>query len=175
VRAETASESTPRALSSPDPGTLDYPRPARGHPRPQVAVYHRRFVCIVRTFCANVPCASMRGVERQYRPENRVGNRPMKEQHCHPEGTRPGRGDLPRWPAAVALLSVGALYAVISGALTFGPRAFLLTLVSVRLVPLLSAHQQGRHRLARLARSQPGRSRQGRLSRQRVSVDLLVV
>jgi hypothetical protein len=38
---------------------------------------------------------------------------------------------------------------VISGALTFGPRAFLLALVSVLLVPLISAHQQGRHRLAR--------------------------
>jgi uncharacterized membrane protein len=55
----------------------------------------------------------------------------------------------PRWPAAVALLIVGALYAVISDALTFGPRAFLLALVSVILIPLVSAHQQGRHRLAR--------------------------
>jgi hypothetical protein len=58
---------------------------------------------------------------------------------------QPNRGH-PRWPAAVALLIVGALYAVISGTLTFGPRA----LVSVLIVPLLSAYQQGRHRLARL-------------------------
>ena len=63
---------------------------------------------------------------------------------------QPGRCSHPRWPAAVALLIVGALYAVISGTLTFGPRAFLLALVAVLLVPLLSAHQQGRHRLARL-------------------------
>ena len=55
----------------------------------------------------------------------------------------------PRWPAAVALLIVGALYAVISETLTFGPRAVLLALVFVLLVPLVSAHQQGRHRFAR--------------------------
>jgi len=68
----------------------------------------------------------------------------------HEKSPRPGQDVHPRWPAAVALLIVGALYAVISGTLTFGPRAFLLALVSVLLVPLLSAHQQGRHRLARL-------------------------
>ena len=56
---------------------------------------------------------------------------------------------LPRWPAAVALLGDGALYAVISGGLTLGPRAFLLALVAVLLVPLLSAHLRGSHRLAR--------------------------
>jgi uncharacterized membrane protein len=65
------------------------------------------------------------------------------------ERQRHERAGRPRWPAAVALLIVGALYAVISGSLTFGPRAFLLALVSVLLVPLMSAHQQGRHRLAR--------------------------
>jgi uncharacterized membrane protein len=66
------------------------------------------------------------------------------------KSARPGRAVHPRWPAAVALLIVGALYTVISGTLTFGPRAFLLALVTVLLVPLLSAYQQGRHRLARL-------------------------
>ncbi len=73
----------------------------------------------------------------------------MEEPQRHEEPVQPGRGRPPRWPAAVALLLVGALYAVISGTLTFGPRAFLLALVSVLLVPLVSAHQQGRHRLAR--------------------------
>ena len=73
----------------------------------------------------------------------------MEERHRHPKGTRPGRAGLPRWPAAVALLAVGALYAVISGPLTFGPRAFLLALVSVLLVPLMSAHLRGHQRLAR--------------------------
>jgi uncharacterized membrane protein len=66
------------------------------------------------------------------------------------KSARPGRAVHPRWPAAVALLIVGALYTVISGTLTFGPRTFLLALVTVLLVPLLSAYQQGRHRLARL-------------------------
>jgi uncharacterized membrane protein len=66
------------------------------------------------------------------------------------KSARPGRAVHLRWPAAVALLIVGALYAAISGTLTFGPRAFLLALVTVLLVPLLSAHQRGRHRLARM-------------------------
>jgi hypothetical protein len=73
----------------------------------------------------------------------------MEERQRHEEALRPGRGAHSRWPAAVALLIVGALYAVMSGTLTFGPRAFLLALVSVLLIPLVSAHQQGRHRLAR--------------------------
>jgi uncharacterized membrane protein len=82
------------------------------------------------------------------RPSNRGGGRAVEERH--EESVQPGRGGHSRWPAAVALLIVGALYAVISETLTFGPRAFLLTLVSVLLVPLASAHQQGRHRLAGL-------------------------
>ena len=72
----------------------------------------------------------------------------MEERH-HPEGTRPDRVGFPRWPAAVALLAVGALYGVLSDGLTLGPRAFLLALVAVLLVPLLTAHLRGRHRLAR--------------------------
>ncbi len=73
----------------------------------------------------------------------------MEERQRHWEGARPDRNGLPRWPAVVALLAVGALYAVLSDGLTLGPRAFLLGLVAVLLVPLLTAHQQGRHRLAR--------------------------
>ena len=56
------------------------------------------------------------------------------------EDARSGRHGLPRWPAAVALLAIGALYAVLSDGLTLGPRAFLLALVAVLLVPLLTAH-----------------------------------
>jgi uncharacterized membrane protein len=68
----------------------------------------------------------------------------------HQERTRHGLGgSLPRWPAAVALLIVGALYAVISDRLSFGPRTFVLGLVAVLLVPLISAHLRGRHRFAR--------------------------
>ena len=73
----------------------------------------------------------------------------MEERQRHEEAVRPHR-HVPRWPAYVALLIIGALYAVISGTLTFGPRAFLLGLVAVLLVPLLSAHQTGRHRFAHL-------------------------
>jgi uncharacterized membrane protein len=64
-------------------------------------------------------------------------------------GARPRGSGLPRWPAAVALLAVGALYSVLSDGLTLGPRAFLLGLVAVLVVPLLSAHLRGSHRLAR--------------------------
>ena len=73
----------------------------------------------------------------------------MEGHQRHEQSPRPGRAVHPRWPAAVALLIIGALFAVISGTLTLGPRAFLLALVTVLLVPLLSAHQQGRDRLAR--------------------------
>ena len=48
------------------------------------------------------------------------------------------------------MLAVGALYGVLSDGLTLGPRAFLLGLVAVLLVPLLSAHLRGSHRLARV-------------------------
>jgi uncharacterized membrane protein len=73
----------------------------------------------------------------------------VEERQRYRNGAPPGRSGLPRWPAAVALLGIGALYAVISGGLTLGPRAFLLGLVAVLLVPLLSAHLRGSHRLAR--------------------------
>jgi uncharacterized membrane protein len=71
-----------------------------------------------------------------------------ERQRCQ-NGLPPDLSSLPRWPAADALLGVGALYAVISGGLTLGPRAFLLGLVAVLLVPSLSAHLRGSHRLAR--------------------------
>lgn len=67
----------------------------------------------------------------------------MEERHHR------GETGLPRWPAAVVLLAIGALYAVISGGLPLGPRAFLLGLVAVALVPLMTAHLRGSHRLAR--------------------------
>jgi hypothetical protein len=50
----------------------------------------------------------------------------------------------------VALLAVGALYAVLSEALNIGPRVFLLAFVAVLLVPLTTAHLRGSHLLARL-------------------------
>jgi uncharacterized membrane protein len=74
----------------------------------------------------------------------------VEERQRYRNDARPPRSGLPRWPAAVALLAVGALYSVVSGDLTLGPRAFLLVFVAVLLVPLLSAHLRGSHRLARV-------------------------
>ncbi len=73
----------------------------------------------------------------------------MEERQRHREGARPERNGLPRWPAAVALLAVGGLYAVLSDGLTLGPRAFLLGLVALLLIPLLTAHLRGSPRFAR--------------------------
>jgi uncharacterized membrane protein len=67
----------------------------------------------------------------------------------HQRGGRSDHRAFPRWPAGLALLAVGALYAVISDGLTFGPRVFVLGLVAVLLVPLMTAHLRGRHRAAR--------------------------
>src|SRR3712207_9133530 len=63
------------------------------------------------------------------------GGRVVEERQRHREDARPDRNGLPRWPAAVALLAIGALYAELSDGLTLGPRAFLLGLVIVLLVP----------------------------------------
>src|SRR3712207_6103911 len=73
----------------------------------------------------------------------------MEGQSRHHESVRPRRSGVPRWPAALALLTVSALYAVISNGLTLGPRAFLLALIAMLLVPLMGAHLRGSHRLAR--------------------------
>jgi uncharacterized membrane protein len=71
----------------------------------------------------------------------------VKEGHNRKEGD--GLRGVPRWPAAIALLAIGALYAVLSEDLTIGPRVFLLGLVTLVLVPLLTAHRRGSHLLAR--------------------------
>jgi uncharacterized membrane protein len=73
----------------------------------------------------------------------------VEDRQRYRDGARPDRSGLPRWPAAVALLAVGALYGVLSDGLTLGPKAFLLGLVAVLLVPSLTAHLRGSHRLAR--------------------------
>ncbi|MGB3681734.1 MAG: DUF1345 domain-containing protein [Rubrobacteraceae bacterium] len=56
---------------------------------------------------------------------------------------------MPRWPAAVALLAVGALYAAISTELTLGPRLLFPALIVLLVAALMSAHLGGRHQLAR--------------------------
>src|SRR5215213_3781533 len=61
---------------------------------------------------------------------------------------RTGRG-VPRWLAAVALLALGASYIALSEDVTVGPRAWLPGLMTVLVVPLMSAHARGHYRLAR--------------------------
>jgi uncharacterized membrane protein len=56
---------------------------------------------------------------------------------------------VPRWPAAVALLAVGALYAAVSTELTPGPQLLVPVLVALLVAALMSAHVGGRRRLAR--------------------------
>jgi hypothetical protein len=73
----------------------------------------------------------------------------VEERQRYRNDARSPRSGLPRWPAAVALLAVGALYGVLSDGLTLVPRAFLLGFVAVLLVPLLTAHLRGSYRLAR--------------------------
>jgi uncharacterized membrane protein len=64
-------------------------------------------------------------------------------------GERAPLEGVPRWPAAVALLAVGALYAAVSTALTPGPRLLVPVLVALLVAALMSAHVGGRRRLAR--------------------------
>jgi uncharacterized membrane protein len=56
---------------------------------------------------------------------------------------------VPRWPGAVALLSIGASYLALSDYVTVVPRLWLPGLMTVFVVALLSAHARGRYRLAR--------------------------
>ncbi len=61
-------------------------------------------------------------------------------------GTRQG---VPRWPAAVALLAVGAVYAAVSNELTLGPRLMLPVVVALLVAVLMGAHVGRRPLLAR--------------------------
>ena len=58
------------------------------------------------------------------------------------EHTRPAE---PRWPAAVALLAIGALHYALPSALTPGPDWLLLVCVTLLLIPTIIAYQLGRH------------------------------
>jgi hypothetical protein len=59
-------------------------------------------------------------------------------------GARTARG-LPRWPAAIALLAIGALYALFSEDLRVLPPFMFFVFVVVLLVPLLYTHRRGLH------------------------------
>ena len=62
--------------------------------------------------------------------------------------SRPRRG-VPRWPGAVALLSIGASYLALSDYVTVVPRLWLPGLMTISVGALLIAHALGRYRLAR--------------------------
>ena len=81
-----------------------------------------------RRFAQTVPTRARGRSNAGVRPSNRGEGRAVEGRQRHGKSVRPDRAVHPRWPAAVALLIVGTLYAVISGTLTFGPRAFLLAL-----------------------------------------------
>ena len=56
----------------------------------------------------------------------------------------------PRWPAILALLSVGALDLALPEQLSFGPRWLLLVVVAALTVPAVLARRHGRHTLNQL-------------------------
>ena len=65
------------------------------------------------------------------------------------QGLSRTRRSVPRLPADVAILSIGASYIALSEYVAFGPRLWLPGLVSVLVVPLLIPHTRGHYRLAR--------------------------
>lgn len=65
------------------------------------------------------------------------------------QGLSRTRRGVPRWPAAVALLSIGASYIALSDYVTFGPRLWQPALITVLVLPLLIAQSWQRYRLAR--------------------------
>jgi hypothetical protein len=53
----------------------------------------------------------------------------------------------PRWPALIAAIAVGGIYAALPDVLTLGPRWLLPLIVFTLLVPTIVSHQAGHHRL----------------------------
>ena len=61
----------------------------------------------------------------------------------------PQRTEL-RWPALLAFLAFGGLYAALPSVLVAGPRWLLLLVVSVLLVPAIISHLSGNHALSQV-------------------------
>lgn len=53
----------------------------------------------------------------------------------------------PRWPALIAVLSVGGLYTALPEELTFGPRWLIPSIMIALLIPTVVSHRTGKHRL----------------------------
>ena len=56
----------------------------------------------------------------------------------------------PRWPAALALISIGALYYALPSELTVGPDWLVLVLVAALAIPAMISHRQGDWRMSQL-------------------------
>jgi uncharacterized membrane protein len=109
----------------------------RGSVKNVPRTFHVRLVVLMSGACAGkrrgrrAPVAEPRGARgRQVLPRSERG--------------------VPRWPAAGALLLIGASYIALSEDVTVGPRAWLPGLMTVLVVPLMSAHARGHYRLARV-------------------------
>ena len=53
----------------------------------------------------------------------------------------------PRWPAFIAVISVGGLYTALPETLTFGPRWLIPSIMIALLIPTIISHRAGKHRL----------------------------
>jgi hypothetical protein len=51
----------------------------------------------------------------------------------------------PRWPALIALLAVGGVYAALPASLSMGPRGLVPGILGALIVPLLITHRSGHH------------------------------
>jgi len=56
----------------------------------------------------------------------------------------------PRWPAVLALFSIGALYYALPSSLTFGPDWLVLVLVAVLAIPATISHRRGKLLLSQI-------------------------
>ena len=56
----------------------------------------------------------------------------------------------PRWPAVVAVLAVGGLYAALPQSLIVGPRWMFLVIIAVLLIPTVISHRKAYHDLNRI-------------------------
>lgn len=53
----------------------------------------------------------------------------------------------PRWPAAVAILVIGAMHFALPSHLSLGPDWLLMTVVSALLIPTIILHRRGQHQI----------------------------
>src|SRR6266852_4861510 len=66
------------------------------------------------------------------------------------EPARGARIPEPRWPALIAVLTVGGLYLALQSDLVIGPRWLFPAIIGALLVPTVISHRTGRHDLNRI-------------------------